>query len=114
MRRCTKPGHFKERKTIMPRYVTLVNWTDQGIKDVKETVNRAEQVRAAVERMGGRVETLLWTQGAYDLVGILDFPDEESYTAVTLAIGMRGATRSQTLRAFTADEMRRILDKLPS
>jgi uncharacterized protein with GYD domain len=97
----------------MPRYVTLVKWTDQGIRDVKETINRAEQAGAAAERMGGRMETLLWTQGAYDFVAIFEFPDDETYTAYALATGMRGNIRTESLRGFTAEEMRRVLDKLP-
>ena len=56
---------------------------------------------------------LLWTQGAYDLVGIFEFPDDESYTAFALTIGMRGSTRTETMRAFNAEEMQRILQKLP-
>ena len=53
----------------MPTYVSLVNWTEQGVRSVTETRERAEQVRQMVEQMGGRMDTLLWTQGRYDLVG---------------------------------------------
>ena len=97
----------------MPTYVTLVKWTDQGIREVGETLNRAGQAQAAAERMGGRMTTVLWTQGAYDLIGVFEFPDDESYTAFALAVGMRGSTRTETLRAFNAEEMQRILQKLP-
>jgi uncharacterized protein with GYD domain len=96
----------------MPRYVILVNWTEQGVRSVKETTQRAEQVRQMVEQMGGRMETILWTQGRYDLVGIMEAPDEETAAAVGLRVGMTGAVRTETLRAFDAEEMGRILTKV--
>jgi uncharacterized protein with GYD domain len=73
----------------MPKYVILVNWTEQGVQSVKETTQRAEHVKQMVEQMGGRMDTLLWTQGRYDLVGIMEAPDEET-AAVGLRIAMRG------------------------
>jgi uncharacterized protein with GYD domain len=97
----------------MPTYISLMRWTEQGIKSAGETVNRAEQARAAVERMGGQLRDVYWTQGAYDIVAVADWPDEEAATAFLLATGMQGNLRSETLRAFSAEEMRRILQKLP-
>ncbi|HUY99817.1 MAG TPA: GYD domain-containing protein [Thermomicrobiaceae bacterium] len=96
----------------MPMYVTLVNWTDQGIRDVKETVRRGEQAVQLAERMGGHM-TLYWTQGRYDLVAVGEFPDDESASAVLLTIGSQGSVRSEVLRAHTAQDMQRILDKMP-
>ena len=96
----------------MPRYVILVNWTEQGARTVTETTQRAEQVRQMVEQMGGRMESLLWTQGRYDLVGVMEAPDEETAAAVGLRAGMAGAVRTETLRAFDAEEMGRILAKV--
>lgn len=97
----------------MPTYVVLLTWTEQGIRNVKETLTRAQQAQASAEQMGGRLTALYWTQGAYDLVGTAEFPDEESYTAWALASASRGSVRTQTLRAFSAAEMERILQKLP-
>ncbi len=96
----------------MPRYVILINWTEQGARSVTETTHRADQVRQMIEQMGGRMETLLWTQGRYDLVGIIEAPDEETAAAIGLRAGMAGAVRTETLRAYDADEMSRILAKL--
>ena len=96
----------------MAKYVVLVNWTDQGIRNVKETTQRADHVRQLVEQMGGRLDTLLWTQGRYDLVGVMEVPDDETVAAIGLRIGAQGAVRTETLRAFDAEEMGRVLGKL--
>ena len=96
----------------MPTYVSLLKWTEQGIKDAKATVDRAEQARQAIEQMGGKMTSILWTQGTYDIVAITEFPDEETATAFLITLGKLGNLRSETLRAFTADEMRRILNKV--
>ena len=96
----------------MPRYVALISWTEQGIKNVKETTRRAEHVRQMVEQMGGRMGTLYWTQGRYDLVAVVEAPDEETATAVMLRVGSQGAVRTETMRAFDAEEMGRVLQKL--
>lgn len=96
----------------MPKYVLLINWTDQGIKSVKDTTKRAEQASQAAEKLGGRMEMLLWTQGHYDLVAVMDMPDDESFAAVVIQVGMAGAVRTESLRAFTAEEMTGILGRL--
>ncbi len=95
----------------MPTYVSLVNWTDQGIRNFKETESRAEDFVKLVENSGGRVRELLWTVGEYDIVTVADFPDEESATATLLRLGGMGNIRSNTLRAFNSDEMRNIIRK---
>ena len=96
----------------MPRYVVLVDWTEQGVRSVKETTQRAEQVTRMIEQMGGRMEALYWTQGRHDLVGVMEAPDEETAAAVGLRVGTAGAVRTETLRAFDAEEMGRILAKV--
>jgi uncharacterized protein with GYD domain len=96
----------------MPTYVSLIKWTDQGIRDVKGTVDRGEQNRQAIEAVGGRVVGVWWTQGPYDLVAVTEWPDEDSAMAFLLRMGMAGTTRTETLRAFGAEDMRRILATL--
>lgn len=96
----------------MPQYVTLVSWTDQGVRDVKETVRRAEQVRELVRQMSGDMHTLYWTQGRYDLIAITEAPDDETMAAISLRIGSTGSVRTEVLRAFDAAEMGRVLAKL--
>lgn len=97
----------------MPTYVVLFKWTDQGIKNVKGTVARTQANREAIEKAGGRLIATYWTQGTYDLIAIAEWPDEESAMAMLLQVGMAGNARSETLRAFSAEEMQRILQKLP-
>jgi len=96
----------------MARYVGLTNWTDQGVRDAGSTVQRAEQVRRMVEQMGGRMETIYWTQGRYDLVAVMEAPDEETAAAIMLRVAGGGNVRTETLRAFDAEEMGRIVQKL--
>ena len=97
----------------MPTYVTLANWTDQAIKTLKEGPNRRERARRAVEEAGGRVIGSYVTQGRYDVVLITEFPSEEKATATLLAMGMAGNLRTETLRAFTAEEMDRVYKAMP-
>ena len=97
----------------MPLYVVMSKWTDQGIKTAKDAVNRVEGQRAAVEQAGGRVVGLWWTQGSYDAVAVLEWPDDEIGSVAAIAMGMAGNVRTETLRAFTTEEMQRILQRLP-
>jgi uncharacterized protein with GYD domain len=94
------------------KYVILVNWTEQGIREAKQTTERAQKVREMAQQLGGKVETLLWTLGRYDLIGIAEMPDDETAALMGLRIGALGSVRTETLRAFSADEMGSILGKL--
>jgi uncharacterized protein with GYD domain len=96
----------------MARYVVLLNWTDQGIKNVKDTVNRAAAARQAFEKLGGRLIDAVWTLGQYDLVLTVEAPDDETLVAFNIQLGRLGNVRSTTLRAFGETEMQRILQKL--
>jgi uncharacterized protein with GYD domain len=93
----------------MPTYVSLINWTEQGIKNFRESTKRAEDFTKLVEASGGRVRELLWTVGAYDIVSVVDFPDDESGVAALLRQGSGGNIRSNTMRAFSAGEMEGIV-----
>ena len=95
----------------MPTYVSLINWTDQGIKNFKDTTHRAHDFTNAVEKAGGQVRELLWTVGAYDLVHVVEFPDDETAVAALLQLGSAGNIRSNTLRAFNATDMAAILSR---
>jgi uncharacterized protein with GYD domain len=96
----------------MATYVTLCRWTEQGIRTVEDSLGRAGSYQQAVEAAGGRVLSMYWTQGAYDVVLTTDWPDEEAAMGAALRLSRLGNVRTETLRAFGLEEMRRILDRL--
>jgi uncharacterized protein with GYD domain len=96
----------------MATFVVLGSWTDQGARAAKDTVARSEAVRETARKLGGEVKQVYWTMGRYDVMAITEAPDDETATAIAVAIGSPGMVRSETLRAFDADEMTAILAKL--
>ena len=96
----------------MPTYVSLCKWTEQGVQNARETTKRAEQAKAAVRKMGGKLTTILWTQGNYDLIAISEFPDEDTAMAFLLNLAGQGNVRTETLRAYNAADMERIFAKM--
>lgn len=97
----------------MARYIILLNFTDQGIRNVKETVERAKAFKAVADTLGAHIKDFYWTQGPHDVVAVMEVPDEETCMSLLLTLGSLGNVRSQTLRAFSAEEMGRILEKMP-
>jgi uncharacterized protein with GYD domain len=95
----------------MPSYVTLINWTDQGVRNFKDSVKRYEAAAAALGKRGVSFRDIYWTVGAYDLVAIIEADDEETATAGLLSIAAEGGIRTTTLRAFDTDEMRAVIAK---
>lgn len=96
----------------MATYVSLTHLTDQGMHAIKDTTKRAEAVKAAATKFGATVKDIYWTLGQYDLVTVIEAPDELSATAFGLTIAAAGNTRSETLRAFSAQEMQAVLGKM--
>ena len=96
----------------MPTYITLMNFTHQGITNIKETTKRADAHKILAKKFGCTVREIFWTQGQYDVVTIVDAPDDASATALAMSAGKLGNVRTQTLRAFTAAELAPILDKV--
>ena len=96
----------------MATYVTLMKFTDQGIRTVKDSPKRAEAFRSTAKKAGCAVKEMLWTIGKYDVVVITEAPDDATATALLLSIGKLGNVNTQTLRAFTAAEMEKILEKV--
>jgi len=97
----------------MATYIALSNFTDQGIRTVKDSTKRADAVKEAAKKFGAEMTQIYWTLGNYDLVAIIEASDDASATAFALAIGAAGNIRTQTLRAFDRDEMNGILARLP-
>ena len=96
----------------MATYILLGTFTDQGIRNIKDTTKRAEAVRAMGKKGGVTVKDLYWTLGQYDIAAILDAPDEAAATSLALSIGALGNVRTQLLRAFTEKEIGPILSKI--
>jgi uncharacterized protein with GYD domain len=98
----------------MATYISLINWTDKGIGQFKNTVERAESAKQLAAKLGGNLKGIFWTVGPYDLVAISEAPDDESATAFSLALGSQGNVRTTTMRAFSGEDMRRIVAKAAS
>jgi uncharacterized protein with GYD domain len=97
----------------MPTYISLTNWTDQGVRAYKDTLDRASAATEAAKSMGGTIKDIYWTVGPYDLVVVAEFPDDATGTAFLLALASQGNVRTTTLRAFNRDEVAEILQKTP-
>jgi uncharacterized protein with GYD domain len=95
----------------MPTYVVLLNFTDQGIRTVKDTIRRSDSAKERAQQYGGSLQTY-WTVGPYDVVAILEAPDDESATAFLLETGSQGNVRTTTLRAYDREEISSILGRL--
>lgn len=96
----------------MLTYVTLFKWTGEGAKAARESVDRGERNTELAQKMGGKILANYWTQGKYDVVVISEWPDEDTAQAFFLQMASSGMLRSQTLRAFSAEDMRRFVAKL--
>jgi uncharacterized protein with GYD domain len=89
----------------------LISWTDQGIRNIKDTTKRADAAKSEAERIGGKL-TVYWTFGEYDIVCILEVPNDEAAMEFGLKVGSLGNVRTTTLRAFTEEEIARVVKKL--
>ncbi len=98
----------------MPTYITLVNYTQKGIENIKESPARLDKVKEAMKAAGGEFKAFYLTMGRYDMVVISEAPNDEAYATTMLAIGAAGAVRSETLKAFTEEEYRDIIAALPN
>jgi uncharacterized protein with GYD domain len=96
----------------MARYIGLIQFTDQGIRNVKDTIKRSEAAIAEAEKMSMKISEEFWTLGAYDIVLLFDAPDDETMTAFMLKVGSLGNVRTATMRAFGREEMEGILGKI--
>lgn len=96
----------------MPHYVMLVSWTDQGIRSAKDSPKRRADFRRKVETAGGKWVGVYYTFGQYDLVGIFEFPNDETALHLALSLGSLGNVRTTTLKAFTEAEFDRVAQKL--
>ena len=97
----------------MPSYLSLLNWTEQGVRDIKQSPERLDAAKQAIQAAGGRMVFFYMTMGEYDMATLIEAPDDESAATVLLALGSQGSIRSTTMKAFTEDEYRGIIGSLP-
>jgi uncharacterized protein with GYD domain len=97
----------------MPMYVTLIRYTEQGIKTFKDLPKRLEETRTAGEAAGAKLVAFYLTMGQYDAVVVSEAPDDETVATLALAAGGRGNVRTETLRAFTEDEAKKLATAVP-
>jgi uncharacterized protein with GYD domain len=95
----------------MPTYISLINWTEQGIKNFKDTRERADAFSELAQATGASLKDVYWTLGEFDLVAITEAPDDETAAALLYQLGSSGNVRTKTLRAFGRSEIAAILAK---
>jgi uncharacterized protein with GYD domain len=105
-------GLFSRGGFTMPRFVMLVNYTDKGIANLKDSPKRADAFRAMVAKHGGKVEQQFWCMGAFDGLVVLNAPSDEAMSAIALSVGQMDAIRTTTLRAYDEAEFQAILKKV--
>ena len=96
----------------MANYVILGNFTDQGIRGIKDTTKRAKAFKDLTEDMGGSIKDIYWTLGSYDVVLTMEAPDDETVAAILMKVGSLGNLKSQTLRAFNEVEINSLISRL--
>lgn len=97
----------------MPTYITLANFTQQGLEKIKESPDRLDAAKQAFQSMGGEIKAFYLVMGQYDVVAIAEAPDDETAIKLAMATGALGNVRTQTLRAFTEEEYRKMIAELP-
>lgn len=95
----------------MATYVALVDWTEQGLRGFKDSVDRYEAAQSQMRSMGVEFTNIYWTLGSHDMVSIVEAPDDQTLAAAMLAVAGQGNVRTTTLRAFSAEEMRDVISK---
>jgi uncharacterized protein with GYD domain len=98
----------------MATYVVLVNFTDQGVRYIRQTTERAKGLVNAAAKLSIEIKNIYWTMGAYDAIFTAEAADDETIAAFVASMGALGNIRTQTMRAFSAEEMSKIIRKLPT
>ena len=96
----------------MPTYISLLHYTQQGISNIKDAPSRIDTAKEAYKKAGGELKSVYLTLGQYDLVAIADMPNDEAVARMAMALGAQGNIRSETMRAFTEAEFRKIVGLL--
>ena len=96
----------------MPTYIALIDWTDQGVRNFKDSVDRYEAAQSQMRSIGVEFQSIYWTLGGHDLVAVMEAPDDEALAAALLAVAGQGNIRTTTLRAFSQAEMKGVISRL--
>jgi len=96
----------------MPTYLSLMSWTKEGLEKIKDSPSRLDAGRKAIEAAGGKIKSFYMLMGEYDMAIVIEAPDDETLARISLALASRGSTRSQTHRAFTEEEYRKIVSSI--
>jgi len=96
----------------MATFITLVNFTQQGVREFRDSPERAAKFKSTAQKAGVTVKDMYWTMGAYDVVLVLEAADDETVTAAMLSLASGGNVRTQTLRGFDSSEMKKIISKV--
>jgi uncharacterized protein with GYD domain len=96
----------------MDTYIILINWTQKGIENVKDSPDRLDMAKKAFQAAGSKIKEFYLVTGRYDMVVVAEAPDSETVAKLALTIGKGGAVRTETLRAFTEEEYRKIIAAL--
>jgi uncharacterized protein with GYD domain len=99
-------------RETMATYILLASFTDQGIRKIKDSPKRADAFKDMAKKCGATVKDVFWTLGEYDIVAVVEAPDDTSITALGLSSSALGNVRTQTLRAFTQADMKTIIGKM--
>jgi uncharacterized protein with GYD domain len=97
----------------LPTYVALLTWTDQGVRNAKDTIKRYDAAMSVAQKLGVSIRNTWWTMGTYDAITVLEAPDEASASRFAIAISGQGNVRTLTMRAYTKEEMAKIVSSLP-
>ena len=97
----------------MRTYIALVNWTQKGIQEIPESPSRVEKAQAVMAAAGGEMKAFYVTMGRFDMVAVIEMPDDAAYAKAMLALGSKGGVRTESLVAFTQEEYRKIIESLP-
>ncbi len=97
----------------MPTYVLLFNWTEQGVRAVKDTTKRADAFKAQAEKLGVKVRETLWTVGPYDALALVEATDDSAASRLAIWMGSQGMVRTLTMRCYTSAEMAKVIQGLP-
>jgi uncharacterized protein with GYD domain len=97
----------------MPTYISLLRYTAQGIKEIKESPKRRRAAGKAIAALGGKLVSTYLTLGRYDLVAVIEAPDDETAARIALVTGAQGYVATETLRAFPEAEYDRLIKSLP-